>query len=321
MTEPNDNQKADWSAPDSTPDSIAPDFGRAVQPSYAHTLFWGPDGLRPGWGLVLYLAIFYPLEVIAVELAWSRNFGPRGLWSGLFEEAGTLFAAVIASLILARIERRPWGSYGLPRELAFGQLFWVGSLWGCAAVSLLMLALRGMGALEFGPLALHGLRIAKFAAFWAAMFLLVGLSEEFRFRGYVQFTLGRGVGFWLSAFLLSAFFGRLHLGNTGENWAGALAAACIGLFFCFTLRRTSSLWFAVGFHAVWDWGETFFYSVPDSGEVWPGHLLRSSLHGPAWLTGGSVGPEGSVLCFVVIAVIWAAFNRAYPGRPKAEARD
>jgi uncharacterized protein len=91
-----------------------------------------------------------------------------------------------------------------------------------------------------------------------------------------------------------------------------VAAGLIGFFFCLTLRRTGSLWFAVGFHAAWDWGETFFYSVPDSGMVAPGHLLSSSLRGADWLGGGSVGPEGSVFCLVVIAVLWIAFDRIYP---------
>ena len=115
------------------------------------------------------------------------------------------------------------------------------------------------------------------------------------------------LGFWPSAILLSSTFGLIHLQNGGEQWVGLLAAAFIGLFFCATLRRTGSLWFAVGFHAAWDWGETFFYSVPDSGTVFPGHLLQSSFHGPQWLTGGKVGPEGSVLCFVVIDGVWVGF--------------
>jgi len=62
----------------------------------------------------------------------------------------------------------------------------------------------------------------------------------------------------------------------------------------------------------WDWGESFLYSVPDSGAVLPGHLLNSSLHGPDWLAGGSVGPEGSYLVFVVIGMLWVLFDRAYP---------
>jgi membrane protease YdiL (CAAX protease family) len=152
----------------------------------------------------------------------------------------------------------------------------------------------------------------KFAAFWAAMFLLVGFFEEFLLRGYSQFTLTRAIGFWPAAVVLSCMFGLIHLQNAGEQWPGLLAAAVIGFFFCLTLRRTGSLWFAVGFHAAWDWGETFFYSVPDSGTMFPGHLLKSSLHGPRWLSGGMVGPEGSVLCFVVIGVAWVAFARVYP---------
>jgi hypothetical protein len=43
-----------------------------------------------------------------------------------------------------------------------------------------------------------------------------------------------------------------------------------------------------------------------------GHLLRSSFHGSSWVTGGSVGPEGSVLVFVILGLTWVAFDRAYP---------
>jgi hypothetical protein len=184
--------------------------------------------------------------------------------------------------------------------------------WGFASITLLLAALYGSRAFDPGNLALHGIRIVKFAAFWAVMFLLVGLFEEFLLRGYSQFTLTRVIGFWPSAVLLSCAFGLIHLQNAGEQWTGLLAAAVIGFFFCLTLRRTGTLWFAVGFHAAWDWGETFFYSVPDSGTLFPGHLLKSSIHGPRWITGGAVGPEGSVLCFVVIAVVWVAFEKTYP---------
>ena len=72
------------------------------------------------------------------------------------------------------------------------------------------------------------------------------------------------------------------------------------------------MWWAVGFHMAWDWGESYLYSVPDSGAILPGHLINSSLHGPVWLTGGSVGPEGSYLAFVVIGTLWVLFDRAYP---------
>jgi hypothetical protein len=175
-----------------------------------------------------------------------------------------------------------------------------------------MLALHGGHAFTFGKLALHGLRIIKFAAFWGVFFLIVAFAEEFLLRGYSLFTLSQAIGFWPAAVLLSIAFGAIHQLNPGEAWNGLVAASCIGLFFCLTLRRTGSLWFAVGFHAAWDWGESYLYSVPDSGGISPGHLLKSSLHGPNWLTGGSVGPEGSALIFVLLILLWVVFDRAYP---------
>jgi CAAX protease family protein len=91
----------------------------------------------------------------------------------------------------------------------------------------------------------------------------------------------------------------------------------MGLFLCLTLRRTGNLWFAVGFHAAWDWGESFFYSVPDSGEIAVGHLMNSTSQGPKWLTGGTVGPEGSVLCLVIILILFIAFQRSYSDQQSA----
>jgi len=297
-----------------------PNFAVASQPSYARTLFFGPKGLRPGWGFTFYVIALLLLERLGdfCVTAWvhaSPRMSPR-VSDALFEAAGFVAAAVPA-IILARVEKRPWAAYGLPLPRAFGRNFWVGAVWGFAGISALIFSLYGLHDFSFDRIVLHGARIAKFAAYWSVMFLLVGLFEEFLFRGYTQFTLARGIGFWPAAIILSTSFGLVHLGNEGEHWPGALAAASIALFFCLTLRRTGSLWFAVGFHAAWDWGESFFYSVPDSGLPAPGHLLNSSLHGSVWLTGGSVGPEGSVVCFVVIALAWIAFDRVYP---RADAR-
>jgi len=153
--------------------------------------------------------------------------------------------------------------------------------------------------------------MALFAIFWAAFFVLVALSEEFLLRGYTLYTLTEAMGFWPAAVLLSLTFGGIHAANRGESAMGILGAAAIGFFFCLTLRRTGDLWFAVGFHASWDWFESYVYSVPDSGSVAPGRLLHPSLHGSPWITGGTVGPEGSLFLILVMAVVWFAFSRVY----------
>ncbi|MGH9394805.1 MAG: lysostaphin resistance A-like protein, partial [Terriglobales bacterium] len=147
----------------------------------------------------------------------------------------------------------------------------------------------------------------------------VAFAEEFTFRGYALTTFTSGAGFWPAAIVLSALFGAVHLGNNGESAAGALEVGLIGLFFCFTWRRTGNLWFAVGMHAAWDFCESFAYGVPDSGVVTPGHLLEPSFHGSRWITGGSVGPEGSVWALAVVAALFVLFAMRFPQHPAAAA--
>jgi len=267
--------------------------------------------------LLLYLsagaAVWYLGQLFETLFFPNEIYGTTALWQQGCEEIIRLLAATLPAFLMARMEERSIDDYGLPLRLAFGKLFWLGGFWGLGAISLLLLAMRGAHVFYFGHLALHGTRILRFAAFWGVFFLVVALFEEFLMRGYMLFTLAQSTGFWPAAALFSCAFGAIHLLNPGESWPGILGAAAIGFFFCLTLRRTGSLWFAVGFHAAWDWGETFVWGVPDSGTTAPGHLFGPSLvDRPAWLTGGSVGPEGSVLCLVLLAVVWLVFDRAYP---------
>ena len=277
-----------------------------------HALFVGPEGLRLIWRFVLYLAMAIGIAFLLGDLLHYVQSGISRLWVSMLAEIQLLTAAVVPALIMARIEKRPFGAYGLPPRCAFGKLFWLGMIWGLVALTILILVLRSASVFYFGGLALHGVRVLKFAAFWGVFFLLVGVFEEFLMRGYTLFTLTQAFGFWPAAIMLSILFGAIHLANQGEAWIGALAAGLIGFFFCLTLHRTGNLWFAVGFHASWDWGETYLYSVPNSGTAAPGHLLSSSFHGSPWLSGGSVGPEGSLFVFVIIAGLWVLFDRLHP---------
>ena len=156
-----------------------------------------------------------------------------------------------------------------------------------------------MSGAAFGSTELYGRQFLFYALGWGGYFLAVGLYEEFSFRGYPQFTLTTGMGFWPAAFLLSAVFALVHLANPGENFIGVLQVFATALLLCLSLRRTGNLWFAVGLHGAWDWAETFFYGVPDSGFQGPGHFLNPIFHGPKWLTGGTAGPEGSIVTLLV----------------------
>jgi CAAX protease family protein len=280
--------------------------------SWLSKVFVGPDGIYavPRW--LIYMAMAWVIFQIEVWLETSLHLHVSFLWSRLLIEANMMLAAILPGFVMARIEKRSFGDFGLPERHAFGRNFWVGTGWGIGSLTVLMLTLRWAGAFDFGTFFLHGARLWKFAAYYALLFLCTGFFEEFLMRGYSLWVLARGINFWPAAVLLSVAFGAIHGSNPGEAKAGLVAAGLIGFFLCLTLRRTGDLWWAVGFHTAWDWGESYLYSVPDSGALLPGHLLNSSLHGPIWISGGSVGPEGSYFVFILIGALWVLFDRAYP---------
>jgi CAAX protease family protein len=305
-------------ATESSPESsTTPAFQAPPPEGVASRIFLSHDGLRAGWSLLLYAAFFlmmmYALRIVVVLIAGLR-IGLYSPQSVSLAELLSFASAYGAALLMARLERRDAGVYGLPMAYAFRKAFWQGVLLGLCEVSLLVGLIAGFGGYSFGKLAVHGGGLLGWAGLWAVAFVCVGLSEEFLFRGYAQYTLARGIGFWPAAIVLSLAFGAAHLGNQGEGIVGAANVAVTGLVFALALRRTGNLWLAVGWHASFDFGETFLFSVPNSGFVFGHHLSNAVLAGPTWLTGGTVGPEGSVFGFVTMGISAVAIHFLFPAK-------
>jgi membrane protease YdiL (CAAX protease family) len=307
------------SVPPETGSSPLPEDDSAPPQRDMHRIFIGSNEIRAGWRLALAIAIFLALLTAisgAVALVprardWAFGKGPVGLF---FSEGMMALALVVTVGVMARIEKRSWADYGLPRSAAFGKRFWQGAPYGFAMLSILMGLMAASRVFSLGGRALVGGDVVGYGLLYLAGFTLVAFFEEFSFRGYMQATLASGIGFWPAAVLLAVAFGALHLGNEGEAKFGAAMAGAFGLLAAFTLRRTGNLWFAIGMHSAWDWGESYFYGVPDSGVVLKGHLMNPSFHGPAWLTGGTVGPEGSVLVAAVLVVAAIGVHSIFPRR-------
>lgn len=299
------------------------DSANSVPPSPPHSRHhWliGESGVRSGWRLLIYVVIVSGLGALLNAVAHLFHARPSRFPTPAeqltFELLG--FAAVFgAAILMSFIEHRPVGDYGLPLKGIFGGKFWLGFLLGIVEICLLVGLISLFGGYSFGGLALQKSEIVGWSAFHLLLFLFVGLFEEFLFRGYTQFTLGQGIGFWPAAIVLSLGFGAVHLGNPGEGPVGAASVAVVALLFCFSLYRSGNLWYAVGLHASFDWGETFLFSVPNSGTVMPGHLSNSQLHGPQWLTGGTIGPEGSVFCFLTMGLQFLVVALLFPAKKDA----
>jgi len=281
-------------------------------------IFVGDQGIRPGWSVLLFAAIYLILDRVAT--AGLSHFmlldqSPIPLSHGFFGEGIEILVVLIATWVMARIENRPLFSYGYTGGHRAIRLV-TGILWGFLCLSAVIGILWKAGLLVFEGLSLTGFTAWKYAMAWALVFLLVGVFEESLLRGYAQYTLARGIAFWWAALVLSVAFLLGHAGNGGESALGLLEVGLAGFVFCLSLYYTKSLWWAVGFHAGWDWAESYVYGTPDSGLIINGHLLASHPAGnPRW-SGGTTGPEGSILILPVLIMAaigmwlwWGVGNR------------
>jgi membrane protease YdiL (CAAX protease family) len=302
-----------------------------VKSSTLRNVFVGTEGLRPGWSLIIFIvlmvaflkganAIGNSLHLIPKQPAIGAEITPS---FGFFAESLPFLATLLVTWIMSKIEKRSSSVYGLGGKRMLPN-FLAGLAWGVTCLSLLVLTLWKAGFLAVDGRLLFGATAFRYGALWLLGFLLVGLLEEYLTRGYVLFTLTRGfsgiyswlfktrhykaLGFWTAALLLSILFGLDHSQNPGESPIGLFSASLAGLVFCLSLWRTGSLWWAIGFHASWDWAQSFLYGVADSGIMIQHHLLATHPLGKPLMSGGATGPEGSIFVLPILFLVSLIIN-------------
>ena len=282
-----------------------------------HKIFKGPNGLRAGWRLVIYSALVftfgYGANKIADAALHGRQPDPSSPTVGIVTFSVALCLLLVAAWIMSRIEGRNLGDYGFPWRRAFCGQFWQASGISFVSLTLLLAILRLADAYSLGRLQLHGVDILKYGLLWAATMILATMVEEFLYRGYLQFTLTSGIGFWPAAVITSALMAAAHMFNPGWTVLGLFTVGGFGLIACLLLRRTGDLWMPLGLHVAWDWGETYFYGVPDSGQMGHGHLVSGEFSRPGVADGDAVrGGSRLAECGAVSTVV--AFVRAVAAR-------
>ena len=283
--------------------------------SVLRKVFVGPHGLRAGWKVLIFFLIFLaegfclrPLGNLSGKVNFKLAVPPGAM---LFRQFLPACATLIATGIMVKfIDRKPWGHFGMPLRNAFRSSFWIGAAIGLGVLALQLEIMHVWRWFDYGTVQLQRGEIFAYGLMWALVFLCVGIFEENLLRGYVQRVTTDGLSrllgswsFWTSAVLFSIIFAATHLGNPGENKFGIAIIFFDGLVMCFSLWRTGDLWFAIGNHAAWDWGQTFVFGTPNSGLHGQHALMNPALHGPTLLAGGTDGPEGSVLVFLSQALI------------------
>ena len=239
------------------------------------------------------------------HLNFHTLFGPRPAISvnGL---TITLLVRSVSTLCITwlalRISRRSWNRIGFEKR-NFSARFLTGLCVGFLSICFLMAALRISHVLIFDGRRLQGTDIFDYGARWLFGLLLVGFAEECRFRSFAMYSLAEIFGYLPAILLTSLAFAFAHTGHPGENLLGLIQTFLFGVLCATNIFRTRSIWWAVGFHGMWDWTQEYFFGTLGSSMWFDGHLFQFRPQGNSVLSGGSVGPEGSICSLFVLGLL------------------
>jgi membrane protease YdiL (CAAX protease family) len=288
----------------------------------ARGLFVSPDRmLRPIWRAILWvvLTVFVVMPLLNKFLDLIIGPAPPGPFvfspSNLALAEGFNFAcALIVTALFAWYEHRRIDSYGMPIAKVLKSPTWEGFVVGVIQPTVVALAMVAFGVMQIRGFALVGGEIVTGTLAWLGACLLIGIAEEFLFRGYFLQTLWKAIGFWPASLVIAIMFAGVHyLLKPGENVWDMIALVSFSLLCCYSVLRTGNLWFAVGLHVAYDFMQLFVIGTPNGGHLPVGRLLDASFSGPTWLTGGPLGTEASWLASpldaLAFAYVWWRFRR------------
>jgi membrane protease YdiL (CAAX protease family) len=196
-----------------------------------------------------------------------------------------------------------------PTEILLGKgtpLFFLGAVFGMAIIGIYVVALSGIGAAHLGEgTGIPGVvpLLNEVLVPWAT-----AVGEELLFRLILFRLIEEALGTTMAALISALLFGLAHAMNPGGSAGNALYLAVgMGTLLAFAYAATRNVWFPIGLHFGWNFAEGFLFGLPNSGQLDPVRILRTTVSGPAILTGGAFGPEGSLLLCVLALVGTAIF--------------
>jgi membrane protease YdiL (CAAX protease family) len=150
--------------------------------------------------------------------------------------------------------------------------------------------------------------------------IMAGVTEEILIRAVAFRILEGWLGSWLALVISAALFGLLHLAGPHATMVSCAAIALeAGVMFAAAYMVTRRLWLAIGIHASWNFTQSGIFGVATSGTQSTGYL-EGTLRGPSILSGGTFGPEASIVAVVVclgagLCLLRVAYKRGHILRP------
>ncbi len=174
--------------------------------------------------------------------------------------------------------------------------FVIGAVIGAALMSIVIGILYVVGAYR-----VEGTNPPEVLLRWLAIGIVTGVWEEIAFRCISFRILEEWLGSGIALVISAAFFGFAHGFNKGATIASCLAIMVeAGILLGAAFMLTRRLWLVAGMHFAWNFSQGGIFGANVSGDN-PADLrglLQPQITGPDWLTGGSFGPELSVITVI-----------------------
>ncbi|WP_405108721.1 CPBP family intramembrane metalloprotease [Micromonospora sp. NBC_01405] len=250
------------------------------------------------------------LAVLAVTFVGSQAMAAveGNTWRTLALGVLTAVAAIgVYAWVVRRTERRApteVARAGARARIARGVLIGVG-MFAAVIVNIAFVGgyhVHGLGSVS-GAVALFGFMAAA------------ATTEELLFRGVLFRLVEERTGTWIALLLTGVVFGLMHLLNPDASLWGAVAIAIeAGFMLAACYAATRNLWVPIGLHFGWNFAAGGIFSVVVSGNGESKGLLDATMSGPALLTGGDFGPEGSLYTVaagvaLTLVFMWLAHRR------------
>ncbi|MGA9852578.1 MAG: type II CAAX endopeptidase family protein [Gammaproteobacteria bacterium] len=220
---------------------------------------------------------------------------------------------LITWLVRVKLNKKGWTGMALPRpqvaRLLFGcccgiltilAVFWIEYMLGWAHVT------------RISTEHLLGLPRPVLILFELLPALGTGFGEELAFRGYIFQTLGERVPVWVAALMMGVIFALAHFTLHGFGISFVLSTIGGSVMFLVLRFATGSLWFPIGFHAMWDWTQTFLVGFSGAGTAHDPALIQISQGGPPfWVGGGAVDESGILfmLAWGLVLILALAYGK------------
>jgi membrane protease YdiL (CAAX protease family) len=266
---------------------------------------WQPWGvLVPflGVGFVVFTVIGLTavLERAGLVDADENPIGLSGFVAFLLLPFSALALVVLAWVRL--VERRTLGAIGLggaDRVRTFLGGLLVGVVMVIAIVSGMWIA----GGLQVVSLGIRDQSLVTLAstATLLVCFAVQSSVEELFFRGWMLSAIAAKFRIVWAVLISSLVFTGLHF-DPRATWVFVLNVFLFAVFACGWAIRTGNVWGVMGWHGGWNWlfAVGFELRVTALDAHLPALLVKLKPVGADYLTGGIVGPEGSILCTLVL---------------------